>query len=301
MTPLLTPAASAPMPSLPVADLGSLNLDDLRCPETGGPLSLDADGDTLVNQNGRRYGRIDGIRSFWTGPTHDLQVHYDRSASAADFSARTVNYLSEEVFERLRSIFRHFMPRPVAGLRCLDVGCGHGAFSREWASESEMIGLDFSIAMLRMAHEMGLKVCHGDATRLPFRERLFDVVICASVVQVVDDRQRLLTELVRVTKPGGLVLVSALNGDALIRRVFRALMRARIYRPQGIPASTFPALLPASTVPDRIEHLPCRIEKVAATMHPLPGVRYRPSLPGLGRLLADSFVFKIRRLESAAP
>ncbi len=288
----------APGRSGPCLASDPLPIADLRCPETGSRLALDSDGDTLVSAEDRRYGRISGIRSFWTRPQIDvLQQHYDTAGGTEDFSFRSVNYLSKAVFDRLQGIFQAFMPPDLKGMRCLDVGCGHGGFSESWARQTEVIGLDFSIAMLRMAQKLGLEVYHGDATRLPFRDGLFDVVICASVLQVLSERARLVRELVRVTKPGGLVLLSTLNGDALVRRAFRLLMRARIYRRSDIPLSTLPTLLPADTVPQLVRGLPCRIERVAATMHPLQTVRYSDQLPGLARVLEDSFVFKIRRTD----
>jgi len=282
----------------PAADL--LPIEDLRCPDTGGRLALDNDGDTLVNTEGVRYGRIYGIRSFWASPQNDaMQQHYDTAGSTDDFSFRSVNYLSKAVFDRQQSIFQAFMPPDLKGLRCLDVGCGHGGFSEHWAKQTEVIGLDFSIAMLRTAQKFGLKVYHGDATRLPFRDGVFDVVICAGVLQVVSERARLVRELVRVAKPGGIILISTLNGDALVRRVFRLLMRSRIYRRSDIPLSALPILLSADTVPQLLRGLPCRIERVAATMHPFSAVRYADQMTGLARLLEDSFVFKIRRTDGS--
>ena len=45
----------------------------------------------------------------------------------------------------------------------------------------------------------------GDAQNLPFEDALFDVVIGESITAFVEDKQRTVSEYLRVTKPGGYV------------------------------------------------------------------------------------------------
>jgi SAM-dependent methyltransferase len=48
----------------------------------------------------------------------------------------------------------------------------------------------------------------GDGRRLPFRDRAFDVVYSSNVLEHVDGPWRMADEMVRVTRPGGLVFLS---------------------------------------------------------------------------------------------
>lgn len=102
---------------------------------------------------------------------------------------------------------------PLAGRRVLDVGCGTGRFTQvlEQAG-AHVTGLDVDAGMLRPAHERvegGLVA--GDARRLPVATNSTDVTVAITLLEFVDEPQTVVDELVRVTRPGGRVLVAALN------------------------------------------------------------------------------------------
>ena len=85
--------------------------------------------------------------------------------------------------------------------RLLDVGCGELPYAPLFAGHvSEYVGLDFvdnPFAQLR-----------GTAEALPVADASFDVVLCTQVLEHCDDPARVVSELRRVTRPGGLVLAS---------------------------------------------------------------------------------------------
>ncbi len=56
---------------------------------------------------------------------------------------------------------------------------------------------------------------------LPFADRAFDGVLCASVLEYVPDVARCLAEIHRVLKPGALLLVSIPNRGSLLRRSYK--------------------------------------------------------------------------------
>ena len=72
-------------------------------------------------------------------------------------------------------------PHLRAGQMCLDVGCGEGRTARTLARKASrtVIGLDFSIEMLRVAQVSGggepVLYCAGDAMQLPFADGSFEV------------------------------------------------------------------------------------------------------------------------------
>jgi demethylmenaquinone methyltransferase/2-methoxy-6-polyprenyl-1,4-benzoquinol methylase len=103
-----------------------------------------------------------------------------------------------------------------AGARVLDVACGTGDLSlaiSEHAERAEVTGLDFCRPMLEVAHgkagERGRAIpfVEGDALALPFDGGTFDAVTIAFGLRNLASVERGLSELFRVTRPGGLVCV----------------------------------------------------------------------------------------------
>jgi SAM-dependent methyltransferase len=97
--------------------------------------------------------------------------------------------------------------------RVLDVGCGTGAITAELArrSRGEVTGIDSDPAMVEFARQYAPDVRFelGDALELPFPDEHFDVVCCHFVLLWVQDPQRAVREMARVTCKGGSVLICA--------------------------------------------------------------------------------------------
>lgn len=104
------------------------------------------------------------------------------------------------------------------GGRCLDVGCGVGTLSGTVIGRFEpdlMVGIDRSAAFLKLAGrgEPELAVVQADASRLPFASNVFDAAVSGLVLNFVPDPRLALTEIVRVVRPGGTVLVYVWDYD----------------------------------------------------------------------------------------
>ncbi len=103
------------------------------------------------------------------------------------------------------------------GVRVLDVSSGRGTQSLLYASEygADVTGLDIADEMVatarRRAAEAGIgqrvRFVQGDSQQLPFEDGEFDVVINECAVGIPDDPQRVLGEMVRVARPGGMVAI----------------------------------------------------------------------------------------------
>ncbi|MCU9599798.1 demethylmenaquinone methyltransferase [Pallidibacillus thermolactis] len=102
------------------------------------------------------------------------------------------------------------------GKRALDVCCGTGDWTIELSKavgeKGEVIGLDFSKNMLKVGKEKlakekikNAKLIHGNAMELPFPDNSFDYVTIGFGLRNVPDYMKVLKEMYRVVKPGGIV------------------------------------------------------------------------------------------------
>lgn len=101
--------------------------------------------------------------------------------------------------------------------RVLDVGCGTGAFAYAIAPlVREVVGVDRSTEYLAAARKDapdGCSFVEGDATALSFPYGGFDLVGCLRVLHHVPRPELVISELARVTRPGGRILVADQLGD----------------------------------------------------------------------------------------
>jgi ubiquinone/menaquinone biosynthesis C-methylase UbiE len=86
-----------------------------------------------------------------------------------------------------------------------DVGCGTGFSMEELNKEFEVVGLDISMHMLRIAKRNGNIVVCGDFSRMPFKDKSFESVVSISTLQWARDYIRVAYELKRITKSKSVV------------------------------------------------------------------------------------------------
>lgn len=104
---------------------------------------------------------------------------------------------------------------------CLDLGAGSGMGARVLGAPREggvVVGLDISHRLLRHSPTTAVQ---GDALRLPFRDRAFDLVIAAALFHHLPGREsEILAETARVLVPGGRLVGYDPSADCLQNRVF---------------------------------------------------------------------------------
>jgi SAM-dependent methyltransferase len=96
-----------------------------------------------------------------------------------------------------------------------DIGCGTGNLTVELARFAEkVIGVDLSQEMLRRARQVArekrlrnVEFRRGDALKLPLPGGSADAAFCVMVLHFLSDPPRAVTELCRITRPGGSVIV----------------------------------------------------------------------------------------------
>lgn len=101
--------------------------------------------------------------------------------------------------------------------RALDVGCGAGAFSYAIAPHvASVVGVDSDEALLEAARDGAPANCtfqSGEATALPFGYGEFGIVGCLRLLHHVRRPELVVSELARVTRPGGVILLVDQLGD----------------------------------------------------------------------------------------
>lgn len=98
-----------------------------------------------------------------------------------------------------------------ASSRLLEVGCGTGAILSELPPHIAVHGLDLDPAALAQCriHASAASLTQGDALYLPYPNNSFDITCCHFLLLWVRDPLQALTEMNRVTKPGGHVIAFA--------------------------------------------------------------------------------------------
>jgi 2-polyprenyl-6-hydroxyphenyl methylase/3-demethylubiquinone-9 3-methyltransferase len=113
------------------------------------------------------------------------------------------------------------------GERWLDAGCGTGHFSRQIAKlGAHVTGVDGAESMITRARSLGADAPGSvvyreasDLSRLPDADGCFDGVLCSSVLEYLGEPERALSELRRVMRTGGALVVTLPNARAIVRRV----------------------------------------------------------------------------------
>ena len=117
----------------------------------------------------------------------------------------------------LAAEIKHLIERATLSGRVLELGCGYGRVLRELShTGASVVGIDTSPQSLSMAQQLLKKEDNAslllmDAVRLAFPSGVFDVVCCIQngISAFHVDQRELLSEAVRVSKPGGRVLFSS--------------------------------------------------------------------------------------------
>lgn len=131
----------------------------------------------------------------------------------------TMGYSDEfqKVLERrtAETFASYLLPHLNPGMKLLDFGCGPGSISVGLAKAiepGEVHGIDMEESQVEIARASAKAGGHdnatfhvADASNLPFEDDFFDVAHCHTVMNHVPDTQKLLTEIKRVLKPGGIL------------------------------------------------------------------------------------------------
>ena len=132
-----------------------------------------------------------------------------------DRFARTAAQVAAHQDERAAALADavHAFVLPSGDERAIDVGTGAGALALALAPlVREVVGVDRVPELLELARDRAVahpnvSFVEGDAEHLPFGDRSFDLACTLRTLHHVPRPELVLAELVRVTRPGGRLLV----------------------------------------------------------------------------------------------
>ncbi|MET9776826.1 demethylmenaquinone methyltransferase [Streptomyces sp. NPDC006367] len=137
---------------------------------------------------------------------HEVASMFDHVAERYDLT-NTVLSLGQDRAWR-KEVARAVDARPAQ--KVLDLAAGTATSSQPFArAGAYVVPCDFSLGMLQVGKERHawMPFTAGDATRLPFRDDVFDAVTISFGLRNVQDTDAALREMYRVTRPGGRVVI----------------------------------------------------------------------------------------------
>ncbi|PKL70390.1 MAG: ubiquinone biosynthesis protein UbiE [Methanomicrobiales archaeon HGW-Methanomicrobiales-1] len=149
---------------------------------------------------------------------HDkIQLHYDSIADVYDHHYD--HHRGRRYHTHISSQLMRPLPR---GGRLLDIGCGTGLFVEKFIKNGgTAVGLDISGKMISRAHHRcpTSEFILGTGEKIPFCDDSFEAVASLLAFSYVKDPQAMLSESLRVLKPGGTISICTLGKKLLTRGI----------------------------------------------------------------------------------
>jgi SAM-dependent methyltransferase len=113
--------------------------------------------------------------------------------------------------ERRLNMIRRYVA--LENVRVLDLGCGQGTYVRRFSDFTpRAYGIDIDLQRVQRGAIAGVHgLCAGVSEKLPFADNAFDAVLLNEVLEHVSNDRETLREALRVTRPGGRVIVFVPN------------------------------------------------------------------------------------------
>jgi len=211
----------------------SLVLDRLGCPydhsrfllEKMASTDVDAPGETLLCPLcGRAFPIEAEISRFLSAKENDLCALQKSEMEVRDKEYRAgsgakVDAATAPEFDAVRAALGD-----CRGLSVVDAGCGVGKFNHAVKNAALFLGIDFAWEGLLRFQKPSCEcasLVQGDVSRMPLQDRTFDVALSCQVLSHLptsDLRARYLSELARVLKPNGRLILTAMHYSFRYRR-----------------------------------------------------------------------------------
>ena len=186
-----------------------------------GDVSTSAAGDS-------RFGRSRAGTPLSTAPSDALRDVYERRARL-EYSEIAV---PDAALDRKFAVVSEQLRRCLPCSSFLDAGCGDGRYLAALPDfgpiPPKIVGTDIADGMLettaRAAARAGIEpeLVRANLEQLPLDDGVFDVVLCAQVIEHLLDPDAAIGELARVLTPGGALVLTTDNSRALVTKVLNA-------------------------------------------------------------------------------
>lgn len=179
------------------------------------------------------FGRM--VRVSSAGSRASLDKRPDEVASMFDEVAPRYDVVNDLLSLGQTRRWRRVVVDAVAakpGQRVLDLAAGTGTSAEPYADAGiDVVACDFSLGMLKVGKRRrpDIDFIAGDATNLPFADNSFDAVTISFGLRNVNEPHKALAEMLRVTKPGGRLVIAEFSSpvNPLWRTMYlEYLMRA---------------------------------------------------------------------------
>src|SRR5580693_5890189 len=209
----------------------------------------------------------DATRAYYDEFSHRYEA--ERRPNRPDGYHALIDDLEVELVERYG-----------AGADVLECGAGTGLLLERMAAFARSAkGIDLSPGMLEKARSRGLDVREASVTAIPFPDSTFDVTCSFKVLAHVPEIGRALSEMARVTRPGGVVVAEFYNPVSMLGLLKRFGPAAKISSTtrENVVYTRFdapwvvPRLLPPSLSLEAVRGV--RIITPAARVMRIPGLR----------------------------
>lgn len=187
----------------------------LACP-------VELDTQLLRDEISKIYARVathpEGAFHFHRGPAY--------AAEFLGYDEAELTQLPPEATASFAGIGNpHLIAPIVAGEVVLDIGCGAGTdlllAARRIGPQGRAFGVEMTEVMAKRARSAAcvaglpqVEVLKGDATALPLPDASVDVVISNGVMNLVPEKEKAFSEIVRVLRPGGRLQFADITVDA---------------------------------------------------------------------------------------
>lgn len=174
-----------------------------------------------------------------------------RSRSKAHYDRYSYSFDQEDITHE--KLHHRLMGKAILGItspdaKILDIGSGSCRVARMVldATQRRVISLDLSFKTLQSASLLNpAPMVNGDNLHLPFRSNSADLVLSNGVIHHTPDPRASFNELARITKPGGVLVVSVYNRHCWYYYTYRyagAIVRAlrRLIGDRGLKYTIFP-------------------------------------------------------------
>jgi len=118
-----------------------------------------------------------------------------------------------DVNKRVRLIFDRLLKQDIRDKLLLDAGCGTGWFSQRAVERGARVySMDLGSNLLKeVEKKCNTKKIIGSVLSIPLNDNTFDYVISTEVIEHTPEPAKAVSELIRVARPGGIVIITVPN------------------------------------------------------------------------------------------